>query len=537
MRIKVIQPTTLDTMKKQRVCAYVRVSTDSSEQEDSFDNQTLHYKETIENNPEWEFAGIYSDLGISGYKENRPGFLKMIEDAKAGMFDKIIVKSVSRFARNTETVLKFSTELKSIGVSIFFELQNIDTLSSEGEVMLTILAAFAQAESESNSGNVSMSIRRKFEKGEPNFPVHKIYGFSLDENNDIVINEEEAAVVRMIFDLAEKGIWVSKIADYLNDKKVPPIQAELWGQGQIGRMLRQEAYMGDRILQKTYRDNRRRTRKNKGQVDQWYVKNTHPAIVTREQWYRVQDILLERNKELYDDTPIKEEMHISTHSTYPYSGKLYCPYCGKVLLHRWEAKKRYENWTCSLHRKVSKDACPGMCIPNKIVETWGEIKEPLTVIKYTDEYGMVRFTGIPKAEYENSEDCPYVVETPKLEPEKPKKPTYKKVEKPETPRYTRNVYPLSGKLFCPNCGKVLTHKWNKGMEYWVCSTNRNKHRTENFVRCKGMYFPAEAAKDWGEVTEPLTVIAYKNEYGHRLYTAIPKEEYERSSDCPYRKEE
>lgn len=161
----------------------------------------------------------------------------------------------------------------------------------------------------------------------------------------------------------------------------------------------------------------------------------------------------------------------------------------------------------------------------------------MTVLKYTDEYGMDRFTAIPKVEYEASEDCPYEVVKPEPKPERPKKPSYKKAPKPEKPRYTRNVYPLSGKLFCPNCGKVLTHKWNKGMEYWVCSTNRNKHRSENFVRCKGMYFPAEAAKDWGEITEPVTVIAYKNEYGHRLYTAMPKEEYERSADCPYRKED
>ena len=218
---------------------------------------------------------------------------------------------------------------------------------------------------------------------------------------------------------------MTKISDYLNKKQIPGIAAEKWNYGQVAKMLRQEAYMGDRILQKTYRDSRRRTRRNKGQVDQWYVKDTHPAIVTREQWYRVQDILLERNKELYDTTPISEEKNLSTHSTYPLSGMLYCPYCGRVLMRRWEGKKRYENWVCGLHRKVSKDACPGICIPNRIASSWGELKEPMTVLKYTDEYGMERFTAIPKVEYEASKDCPYEVTKPEPTPERPKKPSYK----------------------------------------------------------------------------------------------------------------
>lgn len=536
MRVKVIEAISEKNQRKLRVCAYVRVSTDSPEQEDSFDNQTQHYKALIGEKPEWEFAGIYSDLGISGYNEKRPGFQKMMKDARAGKIDLIIVKSVSRFARNTETVLKFSREMKSIGVGIFFELQNINTLSGAGEVMLTILAAFAQAESESNSGNVSMSIRRKFEKGEPNFPVHKIYGYDQDAEGNVVINEKEAEVIRLMFQLAEQGVWVTRIAEYLNKQGYPGITTAHWEQSTVGKLLRQEAYMGDRILQKTYRDSRRRTKKNKGEVDQWHVSNTHPAIVTKEQWYRVQDVLKERNRKLYDATPITTEKK-DCHSTYPLSGKLFCPYCGQVLVHRWEAKKRYENWKCRTHLKVSKDACPGICIANSEAEKWGEITEPLTVLQFTDEYGMLRYTAIPKAEYEASPDCPYEVKTDEPKPEKPKIPRYRKEPKPDKPRYTRTVYPNSGKFFCPNCGKVLQHKWNKGVAYWVCSTNRNKYRTENFVKCKGIYFPAEAAEPWGEITEPLTIIPYKNEYGHRLYTAIPKEEYERSADCPYRKGE
>ena len=224
MQIKVIQPSVERKQERKKVCAYVRVSTDSAEQEDSYDNQMRYYKDKIESNPDWEFVGIYSDLGISGYKEKRPGFLNMIKDARNGGIDLILVKSVSRFARNTETVLKYSRELKRIGVGIYFELQDVNTISGEGELLLTILAAFAQAESESNSGNVSMSIRRKFEKGELNFPISKIYGYTADVDGNPIIDEEKAKVVRLIFDLAEKGIWVTKISEYLNKQHIPGIR-------------------------------------------------------------------------------------------------------------------------------------------------------------------------------------------------------------------------------------------------------------------------------------------------------------------------
>lgn len=536
MQIQVIEAEKNKSRVRKKVCAYVRVSTDSEVQEDSLDNQKKHYADYILGNPEWEFAGIYSDQGISGFKEKRPAFQRMIQDARDGKIDLIIVKSVSRFARNTETVLKFSRELKSMGVGIFFELQNINTLSGEGELMLTIIAAFAQAESESNSGNVKTAIRHKFEQGEAVFPVSAIFGYKADEDGNPVINKEEAETVRLIFNLAEKGVWVSRITEYLNKNKIPPKNAEEWQQSSVARLLRQEAYMGDRILQKTYTDSRRRTKKNKGEFDSWHITDTHPAIVSKEQWYKVQEILENRLNRLYDDTPITTE-NKGTHSRYPLSGKLYCPYCGKVLIHRWEAKKRYENWHCSTHFKISKDACPGVCIPNSVAMEWGELTEPVVVFKYEDEYGMTRFQAYPKEEYEASGECPYEVSVPEPKKIKPKKPTRTKVAKPEQKRYTRKKYPHSGKLYCPYCGKVLTHKWNNDVPYWVCSTNRNWHRDGGGKRCRGFYFPAEIADEWGELDGKVTVVPFFNEYGHRHYTAYPKDEYEQSEECEYGKEE
>ena len=372
MRIKVIKPTKAVHQQKKKVCAYVRVSTDSLQQEDSLENQTTYFKGFITANPEWEFVGIYSDQGISGYKENRPGFQKMIEDARAGNIDLIVVKSISRFARNTETVLKFSRELKSIGVGIFFQLQNINTLSGAGELMLTVLAAFAQAESEGASDNAKMTYKRKFESGIP----------------------------AQIFDLAEQGIWPSKIKQYLNKNGVPGCAGGDWDDTAVFRVLHNVSYKGDAILQKTYTDSRRKRHKNEGQVDQWYIAENHQPIVPPDQWDKVQEILQKRSEHLQTPALPKTDKPRSSRNTYPLSNMMYCPHCGAKLIHNWSNKGRQEYWVCRTNNKVSKDACKGVWLPAEVANSWGEITEPIVVVQYEDEYGMRRFTAYPKDEYD-----------------------------------------------------------------------------------------------------------------------------------------
>ena len=399
MRIKVIKPTKAVQQQKKRVCAYVRVSTDSLQQEDSLENQTTYFKGFITANPEWEFVGIYSDQGISGYKENRPGFQKMIEDARAGNIDLIVVKSISRFARNTETVLKFTRELKSIGVGIFFELQNINTLSGAGELMLTILAAFAQAESEGASANAKMTYKRKFESGIPARGLECTFGYKANAQGDIVVDEEKAVVVRQIFDLAEQGIWPSKIKQYLNKNGVPGCAGGDWDDTAVFRVLHNVSYKGDLILQKTYRDSRRKQRKNEGQVDQWYIAENHQPIVSPEQWDKVQEILQKRSEHLQKPAPPKPDKPRSSRNTYPLSNLIYCPICGEKLLHKW-GKGRNEYWACKTNLKVGKDACKGIWLPAEVANGWGEITEPIVAVQYEDEYGMRRFTAYPKDEYD-----------------------------------------------------------------------------------------------------------------------------------------
>ena len=335
MRIKVIKPTKAVQQQKKKVCAYVRVSTDSLQQEDSLENQTTYFKGFITANPEWEFVGIYSDQGISGYKENRPGFQKMIEDARAGNIDLIVVKSVSRFARNTETVLKFSRELKSIGVGIFFQLQNINTLSGAGELMLTVLAAFAQAESEGASDNAKMTYKRKFKSGIPAHGLECTFGYKANAQGDIVVDEEKAAVVRQIFDLAEQGIWPSKIKQYLNKNGVPGCAGGDWDDTAVFRVLHNVSYKGDAILQKTYTDSRRKRHKNEGQVDQWYIAENHQPIVSSDQWDKVQEILQKRSEHLQTPALPKTDKPRSSQNTYPLSNMMYCPHCGATLILNW----------------------------------------------------------------------------------------------------------------------------------------------------------------------------------------------------------
>ena len=399
MRIKVIKPTKAVHQQKKKVCAYVRVSTDSLQQEDSLENQTTYFKGFITANPEWEFVGIYSDQGISGYKENRPGFQKMIEDARAGNIDLIVVKSISRFARNTETVLKFTRELKSIGVGIFFEIQNINTLSGAGELMLTILAAFAQAESEGASANAKMTYKRKFESGIPAHGLESTFGYKANAQGDIVVDEEKAAVVRQMFDLAEQGIWPSKIKQYLNKNGVPGCAGGDWDDTAVFRVLHNVSYKGDLILQKTYRDSRRKQRKNEGQVDQWYIAENHQPIVPPKQWDKVQEILRKRSEHLQKPAPPKPDKPRSSRNIYPLSNLIYCPICGEKLIHKW-GKGKNEYWACKTNLKVGKDACKGIWLPAEVANDWGEITEPIVAVQYEDEYGMRRFTAYPKDEYD-----------------------------------------------------------------------------------------------------------------------------------------
>lgn len=316
---------------KTRVCAYCRVSTDHDDQKSSYSFQIAYYTYLIMKNPDWSFCGIYADEGISATQaNNRTQFQKMISDASAGKFDRIIIKSISRFSRNTVDCLKYVRLCKSMGVSIFFERENIDTLDKKSEVLLTVYSSLGQEESRNLSENVKWGNLKKIERGIVSQPGKKYYGFDTDEENRWKINEDQAAVVRRIYsDYLLKDKSVGTIAKELTEEKIANQYGNtLWYRDRVTGMLESEKYAGHMMLYKYFsEDVLAKTRKNdKGYHAKYFIENHHEAIINQKMWDEVQ---LKRKQRA-------EKYNFNTGKKYEYtdfSKKLYCAKCGTVLGH------------------------------------------------------------------------------------------------------------------------------------------------------------------------------------------------------------
>lgn len=396
MRVKVINKRPVLEIQKKKVCAYARVSSDSRRQEDSLENQMMTYERLITGNPEYEFAGVFADQGISGYCENRPQFQKMMEKARAGEIDLIITKSISRFARNTVTVLKFARELKELGVGIFFEEQNINTLSGDGEMMLAVLASFAQEESRSMSENNKWSIRKKFEKGEGMINTSRFLGYDKNEYGDLVVNPKEAEIVLLVFDLYLMNVGTSRISDLLNCMGVKTVTGNTWESGTVNGMLCNEKYKGDFHLQKYYtpENKRNQTRKNTGEVQSYYISENHEPIVSPEIWERVQEVREKRKR----DRNIGQDNTKKFQNRYPLSGMLICPYCGKTLRRRQVYNKKIQ-WLCSTYIEKGVKACKGIRIDD--TELQGINIEEQTVVEEVIQNGKKHYRYTSKEDFDS----------------------------------------------------------------------------------------------------------------------------------------
>ncbi|MDY4545055.1 MAG: recombinase family protein [Bacilli bacterium] len=324
----------------KRVCAYARVSTDSEEQLTSYSSQIKHYSEKIKSNPDWEFVGVYADEGISGTQvKNRTEFQKMIDDALNGKIDMIIAKSISRFARNTLDTLKYVRLLREHNVDVYFEKENIHTLELDSEMFLTLYSAFAQAESESTSMNVKMGLNAKMKRGEP-VGNQNCYGFIWNEKTkELEINEEQAEVVRLIFDLYVKGLGGRTIAHKLNDMGITTYFDKKWSQSSINRVIRNEKYVGDLLGQKYYVTDPLSHKRslNYGEKEQYYVKDHHKGIVSRNIWNKAQEILNKRNNNKKDNG----RKHKTTYSLkYDFSSKIVCGHCNSTYVRRQGTKRK-----------------------------------------------------------------------------------------------------------------------------------------------------------------------------------------------------
>lgn len=373
MEIRKLTPEGSAQSKKKRVCAYIRVSSDKEAQLDSLENQEAYFIRKYAQETGCEFVGIYSDVGISGTSEKRPAFQEMLNACMCGEIDLIHTKSISRFARNTVTVLEVSRQLKSLGIGIYFEEQDINTMSAEGELMLTVLASFAQEESYNISENQKWAIQKKFARGDVMINTNRFLGYDKDKDGNLIINEKEAEIVRMIFRMYLGGDGTFRIAKKLNELGIPTVTGKQWHETTIRGMLKNEKYKGDCLLQKYYVPKvGGATVANDGKVKSYYITGNHEAIIPKEEWDAVQRLRKERAEERNIDTKNTQKFK----NRYPLSGKLICSYCGKHL-RRLYAYKKYV-WACSTYIDKGKKVCRGIRIPECVTDEW-TIDEPVVV--------------------------------------------------------------------------------------------------------------------------------------------------------------
>ena len=350
-------------MRPKRVAAYCRVSTDREEQEHSFETQKAMYTEMIMMKPTWQMAGIYADEGITGtVAKKRPGFMKMIEDCRKGKIDMIVTKSVSRFSRNNLDCLMYVRELKQLGIPIIFEKEGINTIQVSSELLLTLFGALSQAESESISMNVKLGIRQSLKNGNVRFSYKTFLGYRKGADGQPEIVPEQADIVRRIYNDFLAGATYLEITKRLTEENVPTMGGgNRWFSERIKSILKNEKYKGDALLQKTYITDpiSKRVKKNNGELPMYYVENSHPAIIERKIFDRVQEEIARRaGKKKVKQTGTKTELG-------RYSGKyaltelLYCGECGTPYRRcTWsrDGKKKIV-WRCVSRLDYGKKYC------------------------------------------------------------------------------------------------------------------------------------------------------------------------------------
>ena len=327
------KPEVVRASKRQlRVAAYCRVSTDDEEQLTSYEAQKNYYTDKIMTNKEWTMAGIFADEGITGTSaRKRPEFLRMIRQCKQGKIDIVLTKSISRFARNTVDCLNYVRALKELGIAVIFEKENMNTLEIDSEILITMLGAFAQSESESISANVRWGIRQAMKEGKATIQYKYLYGYRKGDDGKPEIIPNQAEVVRKIYDLFLSGTPVRGIQEYLNENAVPNINDEpKWARSAIDSILTNEKYCGDVLLQKTYIDDciNKKVKKNTGQLPMYLVQNHHEGIISRETFDAAQAELSRRNA---GRSPSKKNAPTGRSrysSKYALSDRLYCGECG-----------------------------------------------------------------------------------------------------------------------------------------------------------------------------------------------------------------
>ena len=322
-----VEKTSCGKNSKLRVAAYCRVSTDSEEQMTSYDIQINHYESLIYKTPEWTFAGIFADEASGTSAKKREQFKKMIKKCEAGEIDLILTKSISRFARNTLDCVYYTRVLRELGVGVIFEKENINTLNTNDEFLLTLLGSLAQAESESMSRNIRMGKQFQFQSGEVAFV--KIIGYKKAADGEWEVIPEEAEIIKRIFRRYLDGLSLDSIKKELENDNIPSARGLAnWTTSAVRNILINERYIGDALLQKTYVENvlSKKVRRNTGELPMYYVKDHHVPIIDRDIYYKVQAEMAKRQC-LPHPTLSSGALPSRYNSKYALTGLLYCGYC------------------------------------------------------------------------------------------------------------------------------------------------------------------------------------------------------------------
>ena len=495
--------------KRKRVAAYARVSVESARMQHSLSAQASYYSSLIQKNPAWKYAGVYADYGISGTKiAKRKEFQRMLADAEAGNIDIILTKSIQRFARNTVDLLKTVRHLKEIGVEVWFEKENIRSMSGDGELMLTILASFAQEESRSISDNIKWRFQKKYEKGIPHAKFF-IYGYRW-KDRELVIQKEEAAIVRKVFYSYLAGKTRRAIHRELANTGVHTMYGNLFQDSTIKQMLQNPAYKGTLVIQKTFVIDPITKHQviNRGEKNKYVVENHHAAIIDADTFNQVQEEMA-RRKEAGKQHGGYARNYLNTSC---FTGIIKCGICGKSYIHniRKYKGKPSEYWSCLSNKEKAEKRCGA----------YGAIPQPALERACTSVLGMATFDedeflqrvekiGVPA--YHSLifylKDGTVIKQPWKstalkdMWTEKRKKEMQQRMAQYRKSGRSSRYSAFSERIFCPTCDvkfvRCLETRKNRKVAYW---RSRNKHKCVHISGIREDWMKETAAALLGEST-------------------------------------
>ncbi len=369
-------------IKLKRVAAYARVSSGKDAMLHSLSAQVSYYSDLIQKRRGWIYCGVYTDEAMTGTKDDRASFQRMLDDCRAGQIDLILTKSISRFARNTVSILRIVRELKDMGVDVFFEEQNIHTMSADGELMLTILASYAQEESLSVSENCKWYWRQRMKQGNM-VGLRRMFGYNI-VRGVITINPVEAAIVRNIFAQYISGGSTVGIARALEASGVPTVSGGKWNDSRVRDILKNEKYIGNALLQKKYVADHltKRLVRNHGELAQYYVEGTHGAIIDPDTYELAQRRIAQNTEKCNIKKP--------TTARYPFSGKIVCGNCGKHFGRKTTQGR--VSWICMTFQFEGKSACSAKQIPEPTLMT--VCCDVLGIAEFDERVFTERISGI-----------------------------------------------------------------------------------------------------------------------------------------------